>query len=123
MTQLIHVLSHLHRTVPIVCEPVANRKFYTLCARVLFLCHACVYACVFAYLRACMRACGVPGLYPKAFRCIELKVWDYDLGTFGANDFLGQVVLPLNVVAPKETCDRCVRRLLRTIMHLGSLHL
>lgn len=89
-----------------------------MCARVLFLCHDCVRACVFV----CVRACCVPGLYPKAFRCIELKVWDYDLGTFGTNDFLGQVVLPLNLVAPQETCDRCVRRLLGTIMHVGSMY-
>jgi hypothetical protein len=81
----------------------------------------CVCVCVRAYLRACVRGVCL-GCILKAFRCIELKVWDYDLGTFGTNDFLGQVVLPLNLVAPQETCDRFVRRLLRTIMHVGSMY-
>lgn len=35
-----------------------------------------------------------------------MRVWDYDMGSFGSDDFLGQVVLPLNMLAPDETCDR-----------------
>ena len=60
---------------------------------------------VHAYLCVCVRAC-VCACAVKAFRSITLKVWDYDIGTFGTDDFLGQVVLPLNMVPPKETCDR-----------------
>jgi hypothetical protein len=51
------------------------------------------------------------GLQPKAaqkkeFRAITVRVWDYDMGGFGSDDFLGQVVLPLNMLAPDESCDR-----------------
>ena len=42
----------------------------------------------------------------EGFHAIMLKVWDYDMGTFGTDDFLGQVALPCNLLAPDETLDK-----------------
>jgi len=37
---------------------------------------------------------------------ITLKLWDYDVGVFGSDDFLGQVVVPVNLLAPNEKLDK-----------------
>jgi Ca2+-dependent lipid-binding protein len=40
------------------------------------------------------------------FRTITLNIWDYDMGGFGTDDFLGQLKLPLNLLEPDKTCDK-----------------